>query len=90
MKTKADPYRDVSFSMQFDLPMTLTGLGIRSSVFRANRSFFAQKGANERFAQKNERFTHLLIFSERPERFAHKCSFPLRDVSESLMVAHFW
>ena len=27
--------------------------------------------ANERFAQKNERFAHSLIFGERPERFAH-------------------
>ena len=38
--------------------------------FRANRSFFAQKRANEQLAQKNERFTHLLIFGEQPERFA--------------------
>ena len=38
------------------------GLGIHSSVFWANPSFFAQKWVNERFAQKNERFTHLLIF----------------------------
>ena len=52
----------------------IPGLGIRSSDFRANRSFFAQKGANERFAPKNERFapknerfTHLLIFGELPE-----------------------
>ena len=64
------------------------GLGIRLSVFRANRSLFAQKRANERFAQKNERFT--LIFGERPERFAHDCSFPLSDLSELLMVAYFW
>ena len=58
--------------------------------FWANRSFFAQKWTNERYAQKNERFTHSLIFGERPEQFAHDCSFPLSDVSESLMVAHFW
>ena len=68
----------------------ITELGLRSSVFWANRSFFAQKWANEWFAQKNERFTHSLIFGERPERFAHNCSFPLSDLSESLMVAHFW
>ena len=35
-------------------------------------------------------FTHSLIFGERPERFAQDRSFPLSDVSESLMVAHFW
>ena len=67
-----------------------TGLGIRSSVFRANRSFFAKKLANERFALKNERFPHSLIFGERLERFAHGCSFLVSDLSESLMVTHFW
>ena len=79
------------------------GLGIRSFEFRVNCSFFVQKWANEQFPQKNERFTHLLIYSflvsdlsdslifgERPERFAHDCSFPLSDLSKSLMVAHFW
>ena len=66
------------------------GLGIRSFDFQANRSFFVQKLANERFAQKNEQFTHLLFFGERPERFAHNRSFPLSNLSESLMVAHFW
>ena len=66
------------------------GLGICSSVFRANRSFFVQKWANEQFAEKNERFTHSLIFGERPERFAHDRSFPLSDLSKLLMVAHFW
>ena len=66
------------------------GLGIRSWVFRANRSFFAQKYANEQFAQKNELFIHSLIFGERPERFSHTRSFTLSELSESLMVAHFW
>ena len=32
----------------------------------------------------------LLIFGERPELFAHNHSFPLSDLSESLMVANFW
>ena len=53
-----------------------SGLLICSSVSRANRSFFAQKWA--------------LIFGERTERFAHDRSFPLSNVSELLMVAHFW
>ena len=66
------------------------GLGIRSFDFQANRSIFVQKLANEQFAQNNERFTHSLLFGERPERFAHDHSFPLSDLSESLMVAHFW
>ena len=35
-------------------------------------------------------FAHFLFFSERCERFAHDRSFPLSNVSESLMVAHFW
>ena len=29
-------------------------------------------------------FAHFLFFGERCERFAHDCSFPLSDVSESL------
>ena len=66
------------------------GLGICSYDFRANRSFFAQKWANEWFTQKNERFTHSLIFGEWPERFAHDRTFPLSDVSKMLIVAHFW
>ena len=41
------------------------------------------------FAQKNKRFTHSLIFSERPEWFALDRSFPLNDLSESLMVTNF-
>ena len=69
-------------------PYYSAGLGIRSFDFRANRSFFLSK--NEPFAQKNERFTHSLIFGERPERFVHDRSFPLSDLSESLMVANFW
>ena len=70
-----------------DLP---AGLGICSLVSQANRSFFPQKWANERFAQKTERFTHSLIFGERPKQFALDCSFPLSNLSELLMVAHFW
>ena len=31
-----------------------------------------------------------LIFGERPERFAHGHLFLVSDLSESLMVAHFW
>ena len=58
------------------------GLGIRSFDFWANRSFFAQKWANEQFAQRNDWFTHSLIFGERPEWFTHNRSFPLSDVSE--------
>ena len=45
---------------------------------------------NEQVAQKNERFAHLLIFSEQPERFAHGHSFLVSDLSDSHMVAHFW
>ena len=67
------------------------GLGIRSSVFLANRSFFAKKRANEQFAQINERFVHSLIFGERPERFAHIviiCERPERiDHGRSFLVS---
>ena len=50
-----------------------------------------------RFLSKNERMSDLLkkmsdslIFGEQPERFAHDRSFPLSDLSELLMVAHFF
>ena len=38
--------------------MYVAGMGICSSFFRANHSFFAQKWAKRRFTQKNEQFTH--------------------------------
>ena len=66
------------------------GLGIRSFDFRANRSFFVKKWGNKRFAQKNERFTHLLIYGEQPERFAHNRSFLVSDLRELLTIPHFW
>ena len=64
-------------------------LGIRSSVFWANCSFLPK---NERMSNslKNKRFAHSIIICEHPERFAHGCSFFVSDLSESLMVAHFW
>ena len=37
--------------------------------FPSESLIFVQKWANERFAQKNEGFTHSLIFSEQNERF---------------------
>ena len=37
---------------------------------------------------KSEQFAHLLIFGERPERFALDRSFLLSELSESLTVAH--
>ena len=50
-----------------------------------------------RFLQKKEQMndslkktSDSLIFSERPERFPHVRSFLVSDLSESLMVAHFW
>ena len=67
--------------------MCFAGLGIRSLVFQANRSCLPKNEQISDSLKKNERFTHSLIFGE---QFAHDRSFPLSDVSESLMVAHFW
>ena len=53
----------------------MPGLGIRSSVFWANHSFFAKKWANERIAQKT---SDLLI-----------PSFLVGNLRDSLMVANF-
>ena len=57
-------------------------------VFGSNRSFFVSERANERFAQKNKCFAHLLIYHELPERIAHGRFFDMRDLSDSLAVAH--
>ena len=59
----------------------LSGLGICSSVFWANCSFFAKKWANERLAKTTR---DLLI----PSIFGW--SFLVSDLSELLMVAHCW
>ena len=60
------------------------GLGIRSSVFRVNRSFLPKNERMSDSLQKNERFTHSLIFGERPERFAHDRTSFLSDLSDLL------
>ena len=66
--------------------LIFAGLGIRSSIFWANRSFFVKCGwVNEQFAQKNEQFAHWLIFGEQPERFAHGRSFLVSDLSDLLI-----
>ena len=52
--------------------------------------FLSKNERPEPFAQQTERFTHSLILSERPEPFTHDRSFPLSNLSELLMVAHFW
>ena len=52
-----------------------------------------------RFLPKNEQMSDLLKkwaicsfahFGEQPERFAHDRSFPLSDLSKSVLVTHFW
>ena len=48
------------------------GLGIPSSVFWANRSFFAK---NEQIFDLLKKTSDSLIFGERPERFAHITHF---------------
>ena len=75
-------------------------LGIHSSVFLSNCSFFANKWSNKRFAQKNEWFAHFwwatwaigswsLIFSERREWIAHGRSFLVSDLSDLLTLFIF-
>ena len=68
-------------------------------IFRAGNSLigflsklldFCKKMSKWAIPSKNEQFAHLLIFGEGPERFAHGHSFLVSNLSESLMVAHFW
>ena len=63
--------------------MCYSGLGIRSSVFRANRLFFAK---NERMIDSLKKKSDSLIFGEQPKRFAHGRSFLVSDLSESLTL----
>ena len=44
---------------------------------------------NERMRDSLKKMSDSLIFGEQPERFAHDCSFPLSDLSESLIATHF-
>ena len=85
-------YKQISKTLKF------TGLGIRSSNFGANRSFFAKKVSKWAICSKSEWFAHLLIFwletwaicsrslipSERPEQIACGRSFVLSNLSDSL------
>ena len=80
------------------LDVNNSGLGIRSSNFGANRSFFAKKVSKWAICSKSEWFAHLLIFwletwaicsrslipSERPEQIACGRSFVLSNLSDSL------
>ena len=80
----------VAFSTFHIGSCTKPGLGIRSFDFRANRSFLPK---NEQMSDSLKKKSNSLIrsfFGERPERFTHDRSFPLSDLGESLMVAHFW
>ena len=54
--------------------------------FLSEKLVLCKKWANEHFAKKNP--SALLIFGERPVRFAHGCSFLVSDLSYSLTVAH--
>ena len=67
----------------------VAGLGIHSSVFWANRWFFAKKERMSNSLKKNKRFAHLLIFGELPERFAHGRSFLVSDLSNLLTLLIF-
>ena len=49
---------------------------------------FCEKISESAICSKNEQLAHSLIFGDRPERFAHGCSFLVSDLSELLMVAH--
>ena len=83
LKDEANPLKTWPWPSS-QIRANLAGLGICSSVFWANRSFFAKKWADEGFALKNEQLAHLLIFCERPERFAHGRSFLVSNLSNSL------
>ena len=45
---------------------------------------------SEQMSDSLKKVSNLLIFGERPERFAHDRSFLVSDLSESLTVAQLW
>ena len=65
--------------------VSTSGLGIRSSIFWANRSFFAK---NEWMSNSLKKTSDSFICHEQPEWFAHGRSFNMSDLSDSLTVAH--
>ena len=58
-----------------------------SQIFLSESLVFVSKRANVQFSQKNERFAHLLIYHEQPERNPHSWSFVISNLSNSLTVA---
>ena len=59
---------------------------ISSQTFLSELLFFCERKTN--LLKKKERFAHLLIYHERPERIAHSHSFVMSELSDSLTVAH--
>ena len=68
---------------------SLTGFLSDSSCLRKNERM-SDSLKKRAICSKNELFAHLHIFGERPERFAHGRSFLVSNLSESLILAHFW
>ena len=63
-------------------PLVCTKFGMLATE---SFSFFSRTG-NSLIGFPSE----LLVFCEQPKRFARDRSFPLSDLSNSLMVAQFW
>ena len=56
--------------------------------FLSESLVFCEQNSEWAIRSKKERFTHSLIYHERPEQIAHGCSFIISDLSNSLTVAH--
>ena len=56
--------------------------------FLSKSLVFCKKWANPSFDTKN--VSNSLIFCERPEQFAHNCSFLVSNLSELLTGFYFW
>ena len=68
----------------------LAGLGIRSFDFQANCLFFCQKMSEWAIHSKKWAIHSFAHFWWAKWAIRSHRSFPLRDLSESLMVAHIW
>ena len=70
--------------------LNFPGLGIRQFAHRFSERIARFLLKNVQMSDSLKKTSHSLIFGERPEQFAHGCSFLVSDLSKSLIVAHFW
>ena len=78
-------------SFEMNICPTLQKMNKKMILFKyfwVNRSFYVSERVIH--SEKMSDSLELLFCHEQLEHFAHSCSFLVSDLSELLMVAHFW